>query len=115
MFVWRWSDSTTFRQSLPNCSRQETAAHIYARASRLTRLGSTETDRKIIVQLYQSTNGNNWYRQDGWDDNDLDLGSWFGVKTNDEGQVVELNLGNNNLRGKKSVTCKETVFGTCEA
>ena len=72
-------------------------------------------DRKIIVQVYQSTNGNKWDCRDGWDDNNPALGSWFGVKTNDVGRVVELNLDSNNLRGKKSVTYKETVFGTCVA
>ncbi|CAN0423431.1 unnamed protein product [Ascophyllum nodosum] len=47
-----------------------------------------ETDRKIIVHLYRLTTGNSR------DDNNLDLGSWFGVKTNDEGRVVELKLRN---------------------
>ncbi|CAM9834167.1 unnamed protein product, partial [Ascophyllum nodosum] len=60
---------------------------------------STETDRKSIVQLYQSTNEDSWYREDGWNDNNLDLESCFGVKTNDEGRVVELNLSSNNLQG----------------
>ena len=96
----------TFRHSLSNYSRQETSAHLYTRASRLTRLGSTETDRKSIVQLYQSTNEDSWYRKDGWDDNNLDLESFFGVKINDEGRVVELYLISNNLQGKKSVTYK---------
>ncbi|CAN0180143.1 unnamed protein product, partial [Ascophyllum nodosum] len=48
--------------------------------------GFTETDRKILVHLYRLTTGNSW------DDNNLDLGSCFGVKTNDEGRVVELKL-----------------------
>ncbi|CAN0241915.1 unnamed protein product, partial [Ascophyllum nodosum] len=58
-----------------------------------------EMDREILVKLYWSTNGDNWDRRDGWLDNTLNLGSWFGVKTNDEGRVVELNLSSNNLRG----------------
>ena len=93
MFVRGWLYSRYFG-NLSNCSHQESAAHIY------TRLGSTETDRKILVHLYRSTTGNRW---DGYN---LNLERWFGVKTNDEGRVVELNLLRNKVKGEKNVTKK---------
>ena len=61
-----------------------------------------ETDRKILVHLYRLTTGNSR------DDNNLHLGSWFGVKTNDEGRVVELKL-HNKVKGEKSVTKKQLL------
>ena len=61
-----------------------------------------ETDRKILVHLYRLTTGNSW------DDNNLELGSWFGVKTNDEGRVVELKLRNKG-KDEKSVTNKQLL------
>ena len=70
---------------------------------------SMEMDREILVNLYRSTNGDSWSCRDGWLNNTLNLGRWFGVRTNDEGRVVELNLNRNNLRGKlpeKSVAYK---------
>lgn len=58
----------------------------------------TSTDRAVLVSLYRSTSGPGWKKKLNWD-TDADLGTWFGVKLKDLGRVVELSLGNNNLRG----------------
>lgn len=56
------------------------------------------TDRDTLVALFRSTDGANWTLNSGWD-TDADLSQWYGVKVNDEGRVVRLSLGGNNLRG----------------
>lgn len=56
------------------------------------------TDRDILVVLYRSTGGADWRRNDGWD-TDAALSSWYGVKLNDRGHVVELSLKYNNIQG----------------
>ncbi|CAN0406955.1 unnamed protein product, partial [Ascophyllum nodosum] len=53
--------------------------------------GSMEMDREILAKVYLSMYGDNWEGRDSCLDSIFDLGSWFRVKTNDEGRVVELN------------------------
>lgn len=54
------------------------------------------TDRDLLLALYQSAGAEanlpNWYT-------DADLSEWYGVKVNDQGRVVELDLSINNLQG----------------
>ena len=70
-------------------------------------LGSTDAGRKILVHFYQVTGGDGWTHRYGWDDDNPDLGCWFGVTTNDEGRVIAVVLSGkigkvqgNNLLGK---------------
>ena len=58
-----------------------------------------ETDREALVALYNATNGENWFRSDYWL-SDAPLGEWYGVTTNDDRRVIELDLSTNNLSGK---------------
>ena len=63
---------------------------------------SLESDRLALVDLYNSTNGNNWFNRSGWSvpgrtgDNPC---GWFGVSCNN-GRVVNIALSENNLNGK---------------
>ena len=56
------------------------------------------TDRDALVALHRSTGGLGWSNRDGWL-TDAPLGDWFGVRTDDSGRVVGLDLGGNNLSG----------------
>ena len=56
-------------------------------------------DRDPLVALYHATGGENWNSDANWLSYKT-LDHWFGVTTNSEGRVVELNLENNNLVGK---------------
>ena len=56
------------------------------------------TDREALVALFHSTGGPGWARRGNWD-TDAALATWEGVKVNDQGRVVELTLGSNNLQG----------------
>jgi len=57
-------------------------------------------DRNALVALYHSTGGADcWRNSENWDSED-DVSTWYGVKVDDEGRVVALHLGHNNLAGK---------------
>ena len=53
--------------------------------------GSTETDRAVLVALYEATDGPNWVNSENWL-TDAPLYDWFGVTTNGEGRVVHLEM-----------------------
>ena len=57
-----------------------------------------QSDREILVALYESTDGPNWTRSDNWL-TDAPLGDWYGVATDASGRVVYLYLYRNNLAG----------------
>lgn len=63
-------------------------------------------DWTALKALYESTNGDNWKRNNGWEQisgqaplDDCDLSDMYGLKLNDNGRVVEINLYNNKLNG----------------
>ncbi len=66
------------------------AAHIFDLAS---------TDRAALIALYNATNGPNWSRKTNWLSNQA-LDNWFGVNTDGDGRVTEIDLSNNNLNGE---------------
>ena len=61
-------------------------------------VGSVETDRAALVELFTATDGDRWHDNTNWL-SDAPLGDWFGVRTDAEGRVVALELSNNTLRG----------------
>ena len=60
--------------------------------------GNAETDRAILLELYNSTNGDNWNNNENWL-SDQPLQRWYGVKTLANGQVEKLDLAGNGLSG----------------
>ena len=58
------------------------------------------TDRQSLVIIYDALNGAEWdeFDRENWL-TDKPIGEWRGVKTNDEGRVIELNLGGPDKRG----------------
>lgn len=56
------------------------------------------TDRDALVALYNATGGANWKQKTNWDTG-VDLSQWCGIKVDEQGRVVELNLFWNNLQG----------------
>ena len=55
-------------------------------------------DREVLTILYQGTNGDGWTNRQNWL-SDGPLNTWFGVRTNRDGEVVRLELPRNNLQG----------------
>ncbi|CAN0405254.1 unnamed protein product, partial [Hapterophycus canaliculatus] len=58
---------------------------------------TAQTDREVLLVLYRSTDGLQWIERDGWNTR-AHLSRWHGVTVNDQGRVVQLSLGANNLR-----------------
>ncbi len=56
-------------------------------------------DRETLVKVYNALGGSDWYNNSLWESNQY-IGEWFGVTTNTEGCVVEINLPDNNLKGE---------------
>ncbi|WP_419164549.1 leucine-rich repeat domain-containing protein [Candidatus Palauibacter sp.] len=53
---------------------------------------------EALLALYGSTGGPNWTRSENWG-TDAPLGEWYGVTTDEQGRVTELDLSNNGLIG----------------
>ena len=56
------------------------------------------TEKEILVELYNTCGGDQWQDKDGWCSN-LPLNKWSGVKTDENGWVIILQLWGNNLIG----------------
>ncbi len=51
-----------------------------------------------LVALYAATDGDNWQDRTNWL-TDLPLEEWYGITTDDQGNVISIDLKNNNLSG----------------
>ena len=54
--------------------------------------------RAALLALYQATGGDNWINNTNWGSNEL-VREWHGVITDDQGQVIGLELSSNGLTG----------------
>ena len=59
---------------------------------------SSASDRSVLVALYNATNGARWTNNLNWM-TDAPIGDWYGVSTNQNGEVTEIDLSGNELRG----------------
>ena len=56
-------------------------------------------DRTALLALYNATDGANWTNNTNWLTSGA-LSTWYGVTTNSQGRISELNLTHNQLKGK---------------
>ena len=63
-------------------------------------------DRDVLVRFYNATGGPNWTEGRGWL-SDRPLAEWYGIGTNESGNVLEIVLGNNNLTGPVPIALSE--------
>lgn len=56
------------------------------------------TDRDALVTIFNSAGGTGWKRNNNWNTT-AELSTWYGIKVDGQGRVVELRLDANNLRG----------------
>ncbi len=56
-------------------------------------------DSLVLVELYNTNNGTNWTNSLNWLVPSQPISTWYGVMTNTEGCVAELNLSDNLLSG----------------
>ena len=67
---------------------------------------SDPDDRAVLIKLYNSTDGDNWYNNEGWL-SDRPIGAWKGLETDAQGKVTHLDLRLNNLNGKIPIQMDE--------
>ena len=58
-----------------------------------------ETDREVLVALYNATGGPTWNYGSNWL-SDVPISEWEGVTTDDNGRVTQLDLYGNELSGE---------------
>ncbi len=58
--------------------------------------GSPATDREVLVTFYNALDGPNWEDSGNWL-SDAPLGEWDGVRTDDNGRVIWLQMGGQGL------------------
>ena len=75
----------------------------------------TATERFALMELYDSTGGDSWTNNDGWD-GDSAVGDWYGVTVDAEDTLVRrLDLPDNGLEGPlPSVTANLTELQTID-
>ena len=57
-----------------------------------------QEDRKTLGNFYETTGGENWDENENWNSPEPPQ-EWFGVETDEDGNVVSLRLSENNLSG----------------
>jgi len=57
-----------------------------------------ESDREYLERFYEASGGDNWHENENWNSEES-LGEWYGVETDEDGNVVSLRLPDNNLSG----------------
>ena len=91
-------DSTGLVTSVDYGTTQVTATSDSLTAAAEVEVVFKLSDRQVLDTLYRVTGGENWTDTTNWL-SDEPLSEWFGVETNEEGKVVGLSLGGNNLTG----------------
>jgi Leucine-rich repeat (LRR) protein len=66
----------------------------------LSQKGNSQQDneRQILTSFYNTCFGSSWARNENWLDASISVCSWFGIRCNDVGSVVEIKLRTNLLR-----------------
>ena len=57
-----------------------------------------ESDREYLERFYEATGGENWLEKEYWNSQEP-LDQWFGVGTDEDGEVISLRLADNGLSG----------------
>ena len=66
-------------------------------------------DREVLVALFQATGGTGWKSNLNWL-SDKPIEEWYGVNTDEEGRVTDLNLGSNGLIGHLPVALSRLSY-----
>ncbi|KAL9987491.1 hypothetical protein ACROYT_G001807 [Oculina patagonica] len=57
-----------------------------------------EQERKVLLHIYNSTNGQQWYKSDGWNRSTSHC-SWYGITCHNNSYIKTIVLAYNNLDG----------------
>lgn len=57
------------------------------------------TEKEILQEFYQTTNGDSWKNKDSWNSEEVSVCSWHGIGCTADGKVQSVTLDRNNLNG----------------
>ena len=60
-----------------------------------------DTRMNALIMLYEATNGMSWNKNDLWGSSSVSVCAWYGVRCNNDGRIIDINLGSNNLQGMR--------------
>ncbi|CAM9583818.1 unnamed protein product, partial [Choristocarpus tenellus] len=64
-------------------------------------VGCEDRELTILLILFDSTGGLSWHRKEGWNAQNKNLATWYGVTVEKmTGRVAKLDLSSNNLCGE---------------
>jgi Leucine-rich repeat (LRR) protein len=69
----------------------------YLGSSNCRSLGAKQ--RAMLEKLYNSSNGDMWHNNTNWMSHVADPCDWYGIACNENGDVISINLENNNVQG----------------
>ena len=98
------------RQRFPDYTPAQVAAYLKAHAEQRVTPDPNNTwghgfaklptvDRAALMALYNATSGANWTNNTNWLTSGA-LSTWYGVTTDSQGRITELNLTRNQLKGE---------------
>lgn len=103
--AWRSSDeavATVSDQGLVTAVRKGAARITASSGSAISGIELNvmipEPDRGFLIAFYHATGGPDWTNRTNWL-SEKHIDEWFGVNTDVEGRVTDLNLGSNGLKG----------------
>ncbi|TGG92595.1 MAG: hypothetical protein ERJ67_05675, partial [Aphanocapsa feldmannii 277cV] len=83
------TDSTALENSVNNLE----GLHISQ-----NRLTAPKSDRDVLIEFYNATDGDNWKSRTNWKSN-KPISQWYGITTDSSGRVTKLDLEENQLTG----------------
>jgi len=69
----------------------------------------TQSERDALIDLFNSTNGQNWNNNLFWLGNQCTECSWYGVSCDESKHIISLHLYSNNLNGEIPSTIKNLI------
>ena len=91
--------TTTYQITVRGGGGQTRTASVTVRVPRVVGSQQTaRTERDVLMALYQSTGGPDWFDSRNWGTN-RPLRDWHGITVDDDGRVTELDLRSNALTG----------------
>ena len=108
------SDKQSFRTSMPSPSPTPFPSVSKGPSTfpSLSPTGYIEAERASLLSIYQITNGDYWYNSSGWGDHDpnSNVCGWFGITCGVQfGEVIHINLSNNNVTSSKNIEDENTL------
>lgn len=83
--------------------------YVYGDVKSFTTDTKPNNERDILVAFYNATGGDNWINKENWCTN-APLDDWYGISTDQNGNVAYIDLNRNNLTGNGNLSGLKDLF-----